>query len=105
MIQAELGRAYALWGKEAEARNIMQALEIISRERYVSAYWFATICAGLLDTDQALMWLKRANEEGSTGILWLNVDPAFDALRSDRQFQDLLHNAGPLTRGKIVRGS
>jgi tetratricopeptide (TPR) repeat protein len=47
MIQAELGRAYALWGREAEARSVLRALEKTSEETYVSAYWFAKICAAL----------------------------------------------------------
>jgi tetratricopeptide (TPR) repeat protein len=105
MIQAELGRAYALWGKEAEARNILQALGRINEERYVSAYSFAIIYAGLRARDQALTWLERANEERSTGMSWLNVAPAFDALRSDPQFKVLLRNAGLPARGTILRGS
>jgi eukaryotic-like serine/threonine-protein kinase len=105
MIQAELGRAYALWGKEAEARNILQALGRINEERYVSAYSFAIIYAGLHDRDQALTWLERANEERSTGMSWLNVAPAFDALRSDPQFKILLRNAGLPARGTILRRS
>jgi tetratricopeptide (TPR) repeat protein len=101
LFQAELGRAYALWGKEAEARNILQELE---RETYVSAYSHATIYAGLGDRDQALIWLERANEERSAGLWWLNVAPAFDALRSDPQFEDLLRRAAPPVRRTIVRG-
>ena len=104
MIQAELGRAYALWGKEAEARSILQALEKTSGERYVSACSFAKIHAGLGDRDRALMWLERANEERSTGTWWLNVAPAFDALRSDPKFEDLLRRAGLPARGTIARG-
>ena len=104
MFQAELGRAYALWGKEAEARNILQALEKINGERYVSAYSFAIIHAGLRDRDRALLWLERANEERSTGTWWLNVAPAFDSFRSDPQFEDLLRRAGLPVRGTIAGG-
>jgi serine/threonine protein kinase/tetratricopeptide (TPR) repeat protein len=103
MFQAELGRAYALWGKEAEARNILQALERINGERYVSAYSFAIIHTGLRDRDRALLWLERANEERSTGMCFLNVAPAFDALRSDPQFEDLLRRAGLPARGTVLR--
>jgi TolB-like protein/DNA-binding winged helix-turn-helix (wHTH) protein/Tfp pilus assembly protein PilF len=46
-------------------------------------------CAG--DKEKALVTLKRAIDERSFGIVWLGVDPTFDSLRSDRQFQDLLH--------------
>jgi TolB-like protein/Tfp pilus assembly protein PilF len=104
MIRAELGRAYALWGKEAEAREILEELLRIDGERYVSAYWIAIIYAGLRDRDQVLMWLIRANEERSTGTLWLNVTPAFDAFRSDPQFKDLARIAGLPARGTGIIG-
>jgi tetratricopeptide (TPR) repeat protein len=103
LFQAELGRAYALWGKETEARNILQALERINGERYVSAYSFAIIYAGLGERDRVLTWLERANEERSSELWWLNVAPAFDALRSDPQFEDLLRRAGLPARRTIVR--
>jgi len=45
-------------------------------------------CAG--DKDQALIWLRRAIDERSFGVVWLDVDPAFDSLRSDMRFRDLM---------------
>jgi len=101
MFQAELGRAYALWGKEAEARNILQALEEVRKEKYVPAYSFAELYAGLGESERAFHWLDRANEERSPRMLFLNVDPAFDALRSDPQFQDLLRRAKLPARGGV----
>lgn len=100
LFQAALGRAYALWGKEAEARNILHALESTREESYVPALSFAEIYVGLGDRERALLWLQRANEERSARMAFLNVDPAFDALRPDPQFQDLLHRAKlPARRG------
>jgi tetratricopeptide (TPR) repeat protein len=101
MLQAELGRAYALWGKEVEARSILQALEKIREEKYVPAYSFAGIYAGLADRERTLHWLDRANEERSSRMVLLNVDPAFDAFRLDPQFQDLLRRAKLPTRGGV----
>jgi len=48
---------------------------------------------------RTLLWLDRANEERSARMVFLNVDPAFDAFRSDPQFQDLLGCAGLPFRG------
>ena len=101
LIQAELGRAYALWGKEDEARSILQALEKIREEGYVPAYSLAGIYAGLGDRERTLQWLDRANEERSFRMVYLNVDPTFDGLRSDPQFQDLLHRAKLPARGGV----
>lgn len=101
MIQAELGRAYALWGKKDEARTILQALERISEERYVPAYSLAEAYAGQQDRERTLLWLERANEERSSRMVFLNVDPAFDALRSDPEFRDLLRRTKLPTLGSI----
>jgi eukaryotic-like serine/threonine-protein kinase len=101
MIQAELGHAYALWGKKDEAGTILQALERISEERYVPAYSLAEAYAGRQDRERTLLWLGRANEERSSKMVFLNVDPAFDALRSDPAFQDLLRRAKLPTLGSI----
>jgi eukaryotic-like serine/threonine-protein kinase len=101
MFRAELGRAYALRGIEDEARSVLQALEKIREERYVPAYSFAEIYAGLSDRERTLLWLERANEERSSRMVLLNVDPAFDALRSDSQFQDLLRRARLPARGGV----
>ena len=50
------------------------------------------IYAGLGEKDQALTWLEKAYEQlFNPSIL---VRPAFDPLRSDRRFQDLLCRIG-----------
>ena len=99
LMHAELGHAYALWGKEAEARQILHGLEQTREERYVPAYSFAQIYAGLDDREQALLWLEQANEERSTRMMFVKIDPAFDALQSDPKFQDLLRRAKLPARG------
>jgi hypothetical protein len=38
--------------------------------------------------------LRRACEERATALVNLKIDPAFDGLRSDRRFDDLLRCAG-----------
>lgn len=91
--QADRARAYALWGKEDEARRALHGLENTREEKYVPAYSMAGVYAGLGDRERTLLWLDRANEERSSRMVFLNVDPAFDALRSDPWFQDLLCHA------------
>ncbi|HXP59653.1 MAG TPA: protein kinase [Dongiaceae bacterium] len=92
-ILAALARAYALWGKEDKALELLQGLEKTGRQKYVSAYSIAGIWAGLGDRDQTLVWLGKACEERSVRVAYLNVDPAFDAFRSDARFQEMLRRA------------
>jgi serine/threonine protein kinase/tetratricopeptide (TPR) repeat protein len=101
MFQAGLGRAYGLWGKRDKAQDILKGLERTMEERYVPAYSFAEVYAGLADTERTLLWLERATQERSSRMVLLNVDPTFDTLRSGSQFQDLLRRARLPARGRV----
>jgi len=46
------------------------------------------------DTDRAFEWLQQACEERATALVNLKVEPAFDGLRGDRRFADLLRCVG-----------
>ena len=39
---------------------------------------------------QTCLWLEKAYQERSDGLTYVNVEPAFDFLRSDPRFQNLL---------------
>lgn len=45
------------------------------------------------DKDQAFLWLNRCYEEGA-GMNFVKFDPAFDNVRSDSRFADLLRRMG-----------
>jgi DNA-binding winged helix-turn-helix (wHTH) protein/TolB-like protein len=100
LILALLGHAYAVSGKTANARAVLNDLHDLSEapdvsaRRYVSPYTVAAIYAGLGEKDQAFKWLERANEERDVWLMNLKVDPVFARLRSDKRFQDLLTRAG-----------
>jgi len=44
--------------------------------------------------DLALEWLRRAVEEHVPATMMMNVDPAFESLRADRRFAELLFEVG-----------
>jgi len=81
--------ALAAAGKPDEARESLTELQELSRRRYVSPYCMAIGHSALGEKDQAFEWLRRACDERATPLL-LKVDPAFDALRSDPRFDELL---------------
>ena len=90
-----LGHAFALSGKRAEALDVIKKLEEMSKKNYVSPYQSAVIYAGLGDKTQALAWLQRARDERFNWIPFIKVDPLFDNLRSDPQFDSLVQNIKP----------
>ena len=87
---AALGHAYAFSGRRAEATMILEKLEEMSKRSYVPPYDFAVIFAGLGEKDKALEWLQKAHEDRSAYLVYLNVEPIWDSLRSDPRFIDLL---------------
>jgi hypothetical protein len=87
---ALLGHAYAASGKTAEARQVLNDLQQLQDQRYVSPYTVAAIYAGLGEQEQAFKWLQKAVEERDIWLMNLKVDPVFAKLRSQRQFTDIL---------------
>ena len=85
-----LGHAYAVAGKRAEAEQVLNELQQLQEQRYVSPYTVAAIYAGLNDQEQAFKWLDKAVEERDIWLMNLKVDPVFAKLRSQRKFTDTL---------------
>ena len=94
-VRGPLGRVYGLAGRRAEALRVLQEL---MRERagpkYIAADDIAAVDIGLGETDRAFEWLQRACDERATALVNLKVEPAFDGLRGDRRFADLLRCVG-----------
>ena len=90
----DLGYTYAISGKSTEAREVLDRLEALARDGYVSPYNMATIHVGLGETDEAFAWLDRAFEERARSLVWLKVAKEYDGLRSDPRFNAFLRRIG-----------
>ncbi|MCP3959428.1 MAG: tetratricopeptide repeat protein [bacterium] len=97
MMVAALGRLHALMGEPDAARAVLAELEDASRPDYVPAYYIAAIHAGGGDREKALDWLERSREARENWMVFLGVDPIWDALRAEPRFTALLAEVG-LTR-------
>ena len=88
-----LGYAYARCGDRKAALKILSDLELQER-RLPSTGLFADLAVveiGLGNHDAALAWLeKEYQQDDDDGLLTLKVDPAFDPLRSDPHFQEIV---------------
>ena len=87
---AQLGHVYALVGKVGQAREVLQQLEELSRQRYVSPYHMAYIHAGLGQQDTAIDWLERAYKERAGAVYGVKGSFLFATLRSHPRFAALL---------------
>jgi serine/threonine-protein kinase len=90
LTRAELAHGYAMSGRRAEARKVLEELRERSKREYISSYFVAIIYAGLGNKDQAFAWLQKAFEDRADELVFLKADPRFDPLHSDPRFQDLL---------------
>jgi len=91
---SSLGHAYALAGNVVEARKVLRELDELSKHRYVSSYEKALVHAGLGETEQAFGWLEKAYGERSGWLIYLQVEPRLDRLRSDPHFRTLVRRVG-----------
>jgi serine/threonine protein kinase/Tfp pilus assembly protein PilF len=91
---AALARAYARAGKREKALQIIEELEQLSRQRYISPYCIALIYASLDERDKAMEWLQKAYEKHVSELIYMKVDPYLDNLRSDPRFTKLLKKIG-----------
>ena len=90
--QSEAYRAYVLarWGKQAEARAVLDELLKLSNERYVPPYIFAVVYNALGESDKALDYLEKGFAEKDVRMVFLKVEPKWNNLRSDARFIDLM---------------
>jgi tetratricopeptide (TPR) repeat protein len=91
-FDSNLGYAYAASGRREEAIKIIKDLETPQDGNASTDADIALIYVGLGDRDQAMISLNKAYEARFKASILLR--PAFDPLRSDSRFQDLLHRIG-----------
>ena len=85
MISA-LAHAYARSGNSADALALLAQLQARSKKEYVSPFYIAVVYLGLGNNEQALSWLERAYTDRSNGLVFLNVEPELDPVRSNLRF-------------------
>jgi TolB-like protein/Flp pilus assembly protein TadD len=89
-LAVDLARAHALAGNKAAARKELNDLRARAKRSYVPPSLFAQIYLALGEKTQGLAWLQTAYADRDGYLARLKVDPAFDSVRSDPAFQDLL---------------
>jgi serine/threonine protein kinase/tetratricopeptide (TPR) repeat protein len=93
-ILSALGYAYGLAGEVDKAKQILAELAEASSKKYVSAYDLALVNLGLGQKDIAFELLYNAVQERCGWLIFLKIEPALDALRSDPRFPDLVQTVG-----------
>jgi TolB-like protein/Flp pilus assembly protein TadD len=84
----------ALAGNATEARAALQKLQQQATARFVPSLYPAAIHVGLGEKDEAFRLLDLAFQERVDRLVYLNVDPMADPLRSDPRFAQLMAKLG-----------
>jgi TolB-like protein/Flp pilus assembly protein TadD len=90
--QIYLGAACARGGERERAQAILRRLQISNQ--YVSPAQLAVLYAALGERELAFASLERAYAAHDLQLQFLGVDPAYDSLRSDPRFPNLLRRIG-----------
>jgi hypothetical protein len=81
-------------GRVTEAREILQVLEALSRERFLAPYCIALVHLGLEDYESALDGLDLGYAARDTHLVFLPIDAKWDPLRQHERFKALLRRCG-----------
>lgn len=81
--------AQARAGRLPEAQATLAELLRIEQAEKGASVALARVYAGLGEKRQAIEWLRKAAEAHVTDVTFIGVDPVFDPLRSEPDFQAL----------------
>lgn len=90
IVLARTGLAYGLIGRENDTRRVLSILQARMKSGYVQPAPVAYVYIGLGEYDEALIWLETAFKERDLSLTWINEDWAFDDIRSNPRFQEIL---------------
>jgi hypothetical protein len=80
--------------EEAAVRGELEGLEERAQQAYVSPLDFARAYAQLGETEKAFGYFEPAFAERSAGLVFLNVDRAWDRVRNDSRFASAVRRVG-----------
>jgi Tfp pilus assembly protein PilF len=93
-VVGRLGQACAMAGSRNEASALLDLLARDPSRKTIPHVEMAYIFLGLGDLDRTFEMLEKALQEHEAELVFLNVEPAFDPLRSDPRFIAMLKKVG-----------
>jgi TolB-like protein/Tfp pilus assembly protein PilF len=84
---------YAQRGDMDKARGVIGRLDSLKSTRWVSAFNYAVLYAGLGEKDLAFASLREAVVERSDALVYLEQTPALGSLRDDPRYDEILEAA------------
>jgi TolB-like protein/DNA-binding winged helix-turn-helix (wHTH) protein len=89
-----ISKAYEKAGYNGVIELRLRQLREKSKSNYVSALDFADLYAELGNNDEAFTWLDKAYQERASLLCEIGISPAYDKIRNDQRFKELLQKIG-----------
>jgi len=93
-LRLDLGFAYAVSGKHAEARTILNAMEKLYAQGLTPAGSVGILHGALGEPNEAFAWLEKAYQERDPQLVYLKAGRRFEPLRKDPRFAQLIRRVG-----------
>jgi TolB-like protein/DNA-binding winged helix-turn-helix (wHTH) protein len=93
-IWCERTYIYGRAGQQEQARRNLEALRRYGQRHTLDPMLLVIPYIGVGNKDEAFALLKKSVAAHSPGLVTLKVEPAFDPLRSDPRFDDVLRRVG-----------
>jgi serine/threonine-protein kinase len=88
------GLAWALIGAGQRDEALRIAGDLRRDPSALDQWGLAEVYAALGDTDEAMRWLEAAYRSRWSWMLWMDFNPAFEPIRGDPRFIDLMRRVG-----------
>jgi serine/threonine-protein kinase len=96
MVLAALAATYVKAGNRQKARELVDQMREISRDRYVPPIAWAWIHIAFDEPDLAFDWLEKAADARDVMLCFLAIGPTYEPLRRHSRFPALLQTIGLL---------
>lgn len=100
-VTAALSHAYAKAGHTEDARRLLTELHELTKQRYVSPFYFALAYIGLGEIEETFAALEQACQDRFEWLVQFKVDPVWDPLHNDPRFAALLQRIGLLPQPSL----
>jgi serine/threonine protein kinase/Tfp pilus assembly protein PilF len=93
-LLATLGIIELYRGNRNKTIEILEELNTLAESRQVSCFFMAILCTLLDKFNEAFLWLEKGFEKHDHLLIFLQVEPLLDKLRSDNRYPALLKKIG-----------
>lgn len=101
-----LGYALGQAGRYVEAQQILEEVKEMQKQDQIPNMDMALVYLGMGNKDEFFNWLEKAYMNKDAALIYLNIEPSFDSIRSNPRFAYLVGRLNlPLTDGSRLARS